>query len=71
MGVSAVDRGMSGIAAVQADFAMSPRAAAGIGTPAGDQTVIAAAVDSANEAVQVAAQAQTLGLERSLVNIVV
>ncbi len=61
---------MSGIGAAQANFAMSFRSAAGIGTSARDQTVIAAAVDSANEAVHVAALTRTLGLERSLVNIV-
>jgi hypothetical protein len=71
MSISALDGGMSGIAAAHASSAMSSRAAADIGTSAGDQTVIAAAVDSANEAVQVAALAQTLGLASSLVNIVV
>ncbi len=61
---------MAGVVAAPTSFAMSARAAAGIGTSTRDQTAIAAAVDSANEAVQVAALTQTLGLERSLVNIV-
>ncbi len=67
MSVSGVDGGISAIAAT---YAMSSGPTAVAGGSARDRTVMAAAVDAANQAVQVAALAQSLGIERSLLNIV-